>query len=255
MPAKSDLASQLRSRSLLSADVASHVRAQIMSGQLLPGDFVRIEGLAETLGISATPAREALQSLRVEGFLRLEPHRGFVIAELTGDDIRELFTAQALIAGEIASRAAANASAGDLARIVAAHQAVVAAADSGDTGALEEFNNEFHQALNRSARTRKLGWVLALLVQYVPREFYGSIPGWPDATKEDHTAIVDALQARDAERARAEMVDHIRHAGELLASHFDERLAAKATQQSESDEGSEHGSEVVKLRAKRIKGQ
>jgi DNA-binding GntR family transcriptional regulator len=219
-----------KERPSLSDEAASYVRALVMSGALLPGDFVRIEMVAEALGISATPAREALQALRVEGFLHLEPRRGFVVAELQGQDIRDLFTAQALIAGELASRAAVRASDQDLRELDVAHRAVTDAARSGDTEALETHNDTFHRVLNRAAGTRKLAWVLGLLVRYVPRQFYGSIDGWPSATVDDHSEILESIHRHDGEAARRAMVEHINHAGELLARHFDERMAATRPQ-------------------------
>jgi hypothetical protein len=70
--------------------------------------------IAAALNISATPAREALKALRVEGFLDLVPRRGFQVAQLTGRDIEDLFTVQALVAGELVSRATRNASDEDI---------------------------------------------------------------------------------------------------------------------------------------------
>ncbi|WP_251037145.1 GntR family transcriptional regulator [Arthrobacter sp. ISL-28] len=72
-----------------------------MSGSLRPGTLVRPEVLAETLEISTTPVREALQSLRVEGFLELVPRKGFQVAALTGNDIRDIFRVPALIGGTL----------------------------------------------------------------------------------------------------------------------------------------------------------
>lgn len=214
-------------RPSLSDEAANHVRGLIMSGALLPGDFVRVDAVATAVGISTTPAREALQALRVEGFLRLEQRRGFVVAELTGDDIRDLFTAQALLAGELAFRAAIRATKADLARIDVLHRAVRDAARAGDTAALEAYNHRFHREINLIAGTRKIAWALGLFARYVPREFYGTIEGWPAATVDDHSAVVDSLHRHDGEAARAAMVEHIGHSGELLARHFDERAAER----------------------------
>ncbi|MCU4186659.1 GntR family transcriptional regulator [Acidiferrimicrobium sp. IK] len=95
-----------RHRQQLSTEVANHVRQQILSGHLRPGAFIRQEKIAEDLGLSATPVREGLLALRGEGFVLLRPRRGFVVAPLDASDIRDLFTAQALIAGEMAACAA-----------------------------------------------------------------------------------------------------------------------------------------------------
>ena len=96
----------------LSEKATAHIRGHIMSGELRPGTLVRPETIGEDLGISATPAREALQALRVEGSLELVPRRGFVVGPLTGQDILDLFQVQALIGGELAARAADRAGRG-----------------------------------------------------------------------------------------------------------------------------------------------
>ena len=74
-------------RQQLSDKAAGYVRGLIMSGELRPGDGVRPETVGEALGISATPAREALQALRVEGFLIAVPRVGFVVSRAVGNAV------------------------------------------------------------------------------------------------------------------------------------------------------------------------
>lgn len=213
-------------RPQLSDEASSYVRGLIMSGTLRPGASVRPETIGEALNISTTPAREALQALRVEGFLELVPRRGFQVAPLTGQDIRDLFKVQALIGGELAARAAANATDEDLVELEALHHELIAAAKRNNHELLEAKNHEFHRAINLMADSRKVIWVLGLITRYVPRQFYSSIQGWPRATMEDHAKILESIRAKDPKATRAAMENHIIHSGELLASHFDERVAA-----------------------------
>lgn len=215
-------------RRQLSDEAAAHVRGLIMSGALRPGTIVRPETIGQDLGISTTPAREALQALRVEGFLELVPGKGFRVAPLTGRDIRDLFTVQALIAGELAARAASSPAEAQLAELEALHHELIAAARRGDTNLLEEKNHAFHRQVNLMADARKIVWALSLMTRYVPREFYASIAGWPAATVDDHGQILDAIRSGSPEGARTAMLDHISHSGELLAEYFDERVAAEA---------------------------
>lgn len=210
-------------RRQLSDAAAAYVRGLIMSGASKPGDTVRPESIGEQLDISSTPAREALQMLRAEGFLQLAPGRGFTVAPLTGDDIRDIFTTQALLAGELAARFATTATDADLNELEALHHELIAAARRQQTEDLEAKNHAFHRQINRVAGSPKLLWALGLVTRYVPRQFYSAIPGWPQATVSDHTAILAALQARDPQAARAAMHAHITHAGSLLAENFDHR--------------------------------
>ena len=224
-----------RARPQLSDEASAFVRGLIMSGELRPGAAVRPETIGEALNISTTPAREALQALRVEGFLDLVPRRGFLVAPLTGQDIRDLFQVQALIGGELAARAASTATDTDVAELEALHHELIAAAARNNDELLEEKNHAFHREINLLADARKMIWALGLITRYVPRRFYSSIPGWPRATVDDHAALLEGIRARDPEATRAAMHTHIVHSGELLAAHFDERVAAAAEEAADGD--------------------
>ncbi len=86
---------KIRRRPQLSDDVAAHVRNLIMSGGVRPGDFVRLDETAAELGVSVTPVREALLTLRGEGLVELVPHRGYVVSPLDRSDIDDIFWLQA----------------------------------------------------------------------------------------------------------------------------------------------------------------
>jgi DNA-binding GntR family transcriptional regulator len=216
-------------RGQLSDQAGDYLRELIVSGQLRPGARVRPELIAEALNISSTPAREALQALRVEGFLRLEPRRGFTVAPLTGRDILDVFTAQSLLAGELAARACDLATPSDLERLEEVQARLREAAASGDIAGVERLNHDFHREVNLLAGSPKIAAAIRLLSNYAPRRFYASIAGWQTATLEDHDALLRALEGRDAEAARRAMATHILHAGDLLARHYDERMEGVPT--------------------------
>jgi DNA-binding GntR family transcriptional regulator len=219
---------QLRSVRLQLGDVAAaYLRDQITSGNLAAGAPVRPETVADELGISTTPAREALQALRAEGFLDLAPRRGFTVAKLDGDDIRDMFLVQSMVAGELAARAASKATADTIASLERIHRELIDAAKRDDLAALEELNHQFHREINLAASAPRLAQVIRLVSRYAPRRFYASIAGWPETTVHDHTTLLDAIRRGDADTARREMVDHVHHAGEQLASHIDARIATQ----------------------------
>lgn len=210
-----------RRRPRLSDEAATHVRELIVSGHLKPGEFIRPEAIADELGISATPAREGLLLLKSEGFLQVEPRRGFVVSPLSAKDINDTFEAQALLAGELAARAATLATSGDLNALASIQSQLEEAAKREDMAEVEELNFEFHRALYRLAASPKILWLLRATLGYAPRRFYGTIGGWAEATLHDHGDVMKALRASDPEAARAAMVAHIRVAGDLLAKHLE----------------------------------
>ncbi len=192
-----------------------------MTGQVRPGDFIRLDQIARDLGISTTPVREGLLALRGEGFIRLEQRRGFVVAPLSTKDIRDIFAGQAALAGELAALAATTMSRADHQGLIDLQDALEAAAAAGEIARLEALNHAFHRLINRAADAPKMAWLLSVGARYMPRRFYATITGWPDASARDHAAIINALAARDADEARESMSSHVRHAGELLAEHLD----------------------------------
>jgi len=217
-------------RPQLSEDAANFVRKMITSGRLSPGEPVKAEVVGEHLGISGTPVREGLQALRVEGYLDLTPRKGFVVASFSGKDIRDIFTAHALLAGELAYRAAKLVTPDDLAELEALHDKVLDAASSGDMTLLEEQNNAFHGKINDLADARKIVGVVRLVG--VPGGDYTSVEGWAESTVEDHLKILASLQSHDARAARAAMHAHTIRAGELLAAHYESQTAEKLASRS-----------------------
>lgn len=196
------------------------MRELIISGQLKAGQFIRSETVAEELGISATPAREGLLILQSEGFVKGVPRRGFLVSPLSRKDVADTFAAQALLAGELASRSAVLLSDEELDDLARIHERLEEAAGQNDLDAVEELNYEFHRRIYRGADAPKIHWLLGATLGYAPRRFYAAIEGWPDSTIHDHHDVLGALRARDAETARRAMAEHVRNAGRLLDAHL-----------------------------------
>ncbi|MFB4312309.1 GntR family transcriptional regulator [Actinomadura sp. GTD37] len=210
-------------RRQLSDEVAAHVRDLIMAGQVRHGEFLRLERIAEDLGVSVTPVREALLSLRGEGFVTLEPRRGFMPAPLTRQDVQDLFEAQAYFAGELAARAAGRIAGADLDALDRFQAQLEEAFEAGDSAGIERANHGFHRLINLSAGSPKTAWLLRTVVRYAPRRFYAGIDGWTRASVDDHQLVLAALRAGDESAARQAMRAHIRHAGTLLVVHLEAR--------------------------------
>lgn len=203
------------------SDVASsHVRELIVSGQLHSGQFIRPEAVAEGLGISATPAREGLLQLQTEGFLSVEPRRGFMVTALSSDDIRDIYDAQALLGGELTARVAATITPTTVDELERIQDALEHAAAANDFDEEERLNHQFHELIYRLSGSRKIRWLIKTTLTYAPRKFFAAVEGWPEASAQDHRAIIEHLRANNPEQARAAMARHIRNAGALLADHL-----------------------------------
>ena len=210
----------LRGNQQLSHKVASYLREAIMAGRFEAGQFLRTETVAEQMGVSHTPVREALMLLQSEGTLRWEPRRGFRVTSVTDQDVHDLFQVQAYIAGELAARAAQILDNTAVQSLRQLQEQLARAAESGDAAAVDAYNHEIHRRINKASPSNRLGILLNQTVQYVPLRFFGTIEGWADASAHDHSAIFDAIEAGDADAARAAMSAHIVHIGELLLKHL-----------------------------------
>lgn len=217
--------SKVSPRKQLSDEVASYLREAIVAGEMTPGSSVRAEAVGERLSVSATPVREALHTLKVEGFLELIPRKGFIVASLHAKDIRDIFEAHALIAGELTARATESIDDAKWKSLHQTHEEVLEAADQQDHDLLEQKNHAFHRMIYYFADSERLRWALGSFLRYVPRAFYSQIQGWPETTIKDHTEIIEAIEQGDSEAARQAMAQHIRNSGEKLAEYIEKRHA------------------------------
>lgn len=208
------------------ADATTRVlRERILHGTLAAGEPLRQEALAQELGVSRIPLREAFQRLEAEGLVVLLPHRGAVVAELPLGDVRELFELRAMLESDLARRAVPRATAADHAEIRAAAAAFAAALDAGEVGTLGAANLRFHQALYRPAgRPRSLELFTRLHQQSdrLLRLQLTLTDGGARAVRE-HRAIAAAARRRDATGTARLVRDHILGAGmrleRALATH------------------------------------
>ncbi|MEE2032183.1 GntR family transcriptional regulator [Rhodococcus chondri] len=210
-----------RRRPQLSDDVAVHVRNLIMSGGVRPGDFIRLDETAADLGVSVTPVREALLTLRGEGLVELVPHRGYVVAPLSRADIDDLFWLQGRIAEKLARRAATAITPDALTELIDINAQFADAVRVGDAARIEHLEFTFHRTLNRVADARKLAWFLHNTTRYTPVQFYSSDRDWGLEAVAAHDRILEALRSSDAEAAGFETARHFTDGARRLVRHLD----------------------------------
>jgi len=207
----------------LSEAVAMHLRERIVSGQLAKGEFLRIDALANALGVSTTPVREGLLLLQSESSVTFLPRRGFVVNGFSKDDLHDLFWAQATLAAELAGRATPRMSRSDIARLEAIQSEHQAAYTANDSLVAARRGHEFHRTINLAAQAPRLALLLGRLTKQLPNRFYASIDGRLKDAVEQHPLILDAIRVQDAGAARALMFRHVMSAGQQLISML-ERL-------------------------------
>lgn len=172
----------------------------ILNGGLRPGDRLRIDDLADSLGVSPMPVREALHQLAAEGTATLDPFRGFSIAELSASEAEDLYSTRVPLE-ELATRIAVPLL--DAATLKTLRQALdrqARAAASGDPSEFIHWDVAFHRELysasGRPVLTRQILGLINSSVRYSRANL--PLPGSMDAALAAHRVIMEACQKRDA---------------------------------------------------------
>ena len=195
--------------------VANRLRSAIRDGSLRAGQRLTETALAEQLGVSRTPIRQALERLISEGLLSAAAGRGIVVTELTRDQVLQIYAFREVLEGAAAGFAARQASQGDLASITN----LMARADnqSRDSHALSLLNRDFHHAIYVAAHNEYLiqsGNKLAEFIFLLPGTTYEA-PGRREEAQVEHRAIVTAIEKGNAAAAEKLARAHIRRALEI----------------------------------------
>jgi DNA-binding GntR family transcriptional regulator len=189
-----------------------------------PGD-VRLDErqLASDLGISRTPVREAMAQLEREGFVRSVPRRGIYVVRKTKQDVVELITAWAALESMAARLITQNAADEEIATL---RQMFTKFEDGELHARLDEYsevNIEFHQSIIRMSRNRvliDLAENLFTHMRMIRRKTIGQ-EDRADRSIRDHMNIIQALEARDTERAEDLVRNHALGLAEHVARHAD----------------------------------
>ena len=210
LPAASNVTS-LVDRRLLHETVIDQLRDLIVQGELAPEAKLNERVLAERLGTSRTPLREAIKFLASEGLVELLPHRGAVVAPLKPKKMKEVFVvlgALEALAGDLACR---NATEADIAEIRALHYHMLAHHARGELAQYFRYNQQIHIRLMECAGNATLTQVYRGLNAHVRRARYManlSRERWDKAVKE-HEEMLDALIRRDGVRLQTLLRDHL----------------------------------------------
>jgi DNA-binding GntR family transcriptional regulator len=195
----------------LYVQVAERLRARIFAHELQPGNWVDEQALAQEYGISRTPLREALKVLASEGLVVLKPRRGCYVAEVSEQDLDEVFPVMAVLEAKVAEQAARRLASADFARLQAIHDELELHATANDADRFFDANQRFHTALQEIAGNRYLAQLIddARKVIKLTRRDSLRLAGRIAQSVAEHRAILDALRNGDAELAGKRMHDHL----------------------------------------------
>ena len=225
----------------LAAQVYARLRQEIMGGTFAPAEPLRLAQLKDRYGVGFSPLREALTRLTAEGLVAAEPMRGFCVAPLSLEDLRDTMDTRIFVETAALKRSILHGDDAWEARIVAtlhAFKLQLARRDESDPESRETLENrhrDFHFALVSASGSARIQAIIENL--YLGSARYRVLrPGDRSAylarnLEEEHTAIAEASLARDTDQACALLAEHYRRTAESLELAHRRQLGAATAAQ------------------------
>jgi DNA-binding GntR family transcriptional regulator len=188
-------------RAPLHGGVLERLRQMIIRGKLKPGDRISEIDFGQAFGVSRTPLREALKLLAAEGLVEIRPHKGAVIANISLDEISEIFSLMnslELMAGPLVCERISNI---DLQVLEGIVKGMDDCQDDGDLEGYFDLNTEFHNRIVALSGNRVLTQVYADMFGKLQRARYRvnyDLRRWKESSAEHHW-IMEALRVRNGE--------------------------------------------------------
>jgi DNA-binding GntR family transcriptional regulator len=189
-------------------EVAELLRQRIFARELEPGSWIDELRIAEALGISRTPLREALKVLAAEGLVTMKVRRGAYVTEVTEKDLRDVYHLLALLESDAARVVALRATEAQLAELQAQQEALEAAAQDRDR--FFQINEAFHLQLLDMSDNKWRSQMVADLRKVMKLNRHHSLfkSGRIEQSMAEHRQIVQALTQRQPELAAQRMSEH-----------------------------------------------
>ncbi|GFI62033.1 HTH-type transcriptional repressor RspR [Clostridiales bacterium] len=187
------------------------IKDGILTGRLRPGERLLENQLAEELGVSRTPIREALRMLEIENLVDLIPRRGAQVKEMSEKDIMDVLEIRKVLEELASGLAAKNITKQQIEELKKTHCDFVDAFDRGDSDGVLEADTRFHDIIFNSTKNDKLVQIISnISIQiYRYRITYLKLLNNISVPNQQHLDIISALEKRDAVKARIVSREHI----------------------------------------------
>jgi DNA-binding GntR family transcriptional regulator len=203
--------------------IEERLRSAILDGRLPPGTAVRQQELATLFGVSRMPVREALRQLEAQSLLKVEMHKGAVVAPLIGEDAVDTYALRVMLETEALRQSIPLLDMEDIASARGYIQQLENETRHAEIGRL---NRLFHMALYSKAPNRKLLRLIETELNEEERflRFHLSSMGLGKLTQDDHNALVDAASDKMVDEAVAVLERHLNTAARVIRKYLDTQL-------------------------------
>jgi DNA-binding GntR family transcriptional regulator len=202
----------------ISSDGYEELRQAIVSGDLLPGERLLEEELSARLGLGRAAVRMALVRLEHDGLVEHERHRGARVRRVSEDEAVEIIEARAALEGLAARHAASSADDRSIEALREIIDEMRRLREAGDLLALSNMNARLHARILEISGHETAKRLSRTLSSQIVRFQYRTVllPGRPDRSFAEHSALVDAIAARDPDRAEEAMRHHLLRVADAL---------------------------------------
>ncbi|SMB89442.1 transcriptional regulator, GntR family [Thermanaeromonas toyohensis ToBE] len=231
---KNILAGKLENYKPLREIVFETLREAIITGQLKAGERLMEVQLAEEMGVSRTPVREAIRKLELEGFVVMIPRKGAYVADISTKDIADVFEIRAALEALAAALACERITEEELEELERLLVRVAECVEKNDLETLIQVDTQFHDVLYRASRNDRLVQIINNLREQIQRFRTTSLatPGRMRETLEEHKALVEAIAARNVELAQRLAQEHIENAENRMLEAIREEMRARQGESS-----------------------
>jgi DNA-binding GntR family transcriptional regulator len=199
--------------------VADTLRRMVLSRELEPGRRVTQAELADMLGVSTMPVREALLRLVAEGFVDALTSRSFTVADSTRERIQDIYWTHGMLIGEMTARAWDQRDESLLTTLKVLHSDFLVGLRRHSGEQMLEANLAVYSALETAARSPGLAFMLRTTLRYFP-DFSASVPGYTDIGTNWHAGLIDEFTNGTREGARQVTMDAVRAATDFVMRSF-----------------------------------
>ncbi len=198
--------------------VFESLREAIIGGVLRPGERMMEIQLAEEMGVSRTPVREAIRKLELEGFVVMVPRKGAYVAGISLKDINDVFEIRAALEALAAGLAAERMTEDELEQMERLLVRKAEIIENNDLESIVEVDTDFHATLYKASRNERLIQILSNLREQIQRFRTTSlaVPGRMKDALEEHRKMVEALSERNVTLAQSLATEHIENAENVM---------------------------------------
>lgn len=182
--------------------VYSYLQDQILKGNIKPGGRIMEKEICLKLNVSRTPIREALMKLETEKFIQIIPHRGFIVKEITLEELEEMFTVIGCLEGIVAAISISKMKEHEFNMLNRAFEKMKSSLQKNNHREYIKWNLEFHEIYIKASGNKLIYEIIALLKKrfYEHSAKMRQLPEWEKKSMEGHQKILELLNKKDAKK-------------------------------------------------------